>query len=135
MYNAIDYLPGALDDIEGLQSNDPGALAVVLAFLEEAETDPRLIDKFTTYGEVNIGQYLANAKPWQQARASDNLFRIRILNTQATSYRVVYGFDWRQRRIGVLAIVHKEHFDYGIKSVLADRIFNDWHFATAGQPT
>lgn len=131
----IDYLPGALDDIERLESSDPAALASVLIFLEEAEADPQLIDKFTTYGDIDIGQHLANAKPWQKAMATDNLFRIRILNTQATSYRVVYGYDWHQRRIGVLAIVHKEQFDCGINSVLADRIFNDWHIATSGQST
>ena len=131
----IDVLAGALDDIAQLKSKDPAALAVVFAFLQEAEEDTQLIAKFTTRGDLDIGKYCVNAKPWVRARATDNLFRIRILNTQATSYRVVYGYDWRQRRIGILAIVHKEKFDYGINGDLADRIFNDWHTATAGQST
>jgi hypothetical protein len=131
----IDVLTGALSDISLLEKDDPQALATVLAFLQEAEADARLIDKFTTYGDSSIGRFQANVKPWVRARATDNLFRIRILNTPATVYRVVYGYDWRQRRIGILAILHKNLFDYEIDSKIADRIFNDWYVATDGRPT
>jgi hypothetical protein len=77
-----------------------------------------------------------NVKAWVLARcASNNLFRVRVLDTPATVYRVVYGFDWRQRRIGILAILHKDLFDYEIDSQISDRIFNDWYVATDGQAT
>jgi len=131
----IDVLPGALDDIAHLERTDPKALAVVLAFLQEAEADAELIDKFTSYGNVDLGKFRVNIKPWVLARATDNLFRVRILDTPATLYRVVYGYDWRQRRIGILAIVHKDLFDYEIDGQIADRIFDDWYIATDGQPT
>lgn len=131
----IDVLPGALSDISLLEQEDPEALATVLTFLEAAEADARLIDKFTSYGNVDLGRFRANVKPWVRARTTDNLFRIRVLDTPATVYRVVYGYDWRRRRIGILAILHKDLFDYEINSQIADRIFNDWYVATDGQPT
>jgi hypothetical protein len=132
---SIDVLPGAVHDIALLEVSDPEALAVVLTFLQEAEAESRLIDQFTSYGNVDLGKFRVNVKPWVLARATDNLFRIRILDTPATVYRVVYGYDWRQRRIGILAIIHKDLFDYEIDSQIADRIFNDWYVATDGQPT
>jgi hypothetical protein len=132
----IDVLPGAEEDIAELESLDPGALAVVLTVLDEAEADSSIQQKLTTYGDAYIGEWLLNVKPWVVARARrDNLFRFRVLKTAATSYRVVYGYDWRAQRIGVLAIVHKEDFDYGLKSTLSDRIFNDWRAATDHRDT
>ncbi len=131
----IDVLPGAEEDISHLKRTDPRALAVVLAFLEEAEADPALIDKFASRDEANLGKSRVSVKPWASARQKANLFRIRILDTPATRYRVVYGFDWHQRRIGILAILHKDVFDYEIDSRIADRIFADWHAATDGYST
>jgi mRNA-degrading endonuclease RelE of RelBE toxin-antitoxin system len=119
-----------------LRASDPYALAVVVAFLQEADSDEHLIDKFTTHGESAVGPFRVNVKGWVAARRrDDNLYRLRVLDTPATSYRVVYGYDWRKRRVGILAVVHKEEFDYGISSDLADRIQSDWRCATDGLAT
>jgi mRNA-degrading endonuclease RelE of RelBE toxin-antitoxin system len=131
----IDILPGAVKDIQRLRKSDPDALGVILPFLEEADSDPNLIDKFTSRGDVEFENFHINVKCWVAAQRTNNFFRIRILDTPATVYRVVYGYDWRQRRIGILAIVHKEKFDYEIQSELAQRIIRDWHTATQGMPT
>lgn len=132
----LDLLPGAKADLAVLRNADPKVFATVVAFLEEADADDELIDKFTDHGDVTIGRYLANVKPWVLARQSaDNLFRIRVLNTPATVYRVVYGFDWHTRRIGILAVVHKDQFDYGLSSEIAIRIQSDWDCATGGRRT
>jgi mRNA-degrading endonuclease RelE of RelBE toxin-antitoxin system len=132
----IDLLPGAEADLMGLESTDPDALATVIAFLEEAEADDSLIDKFTSHGNFDLSTYRANAKGWVLARRGrNNLYRIRVLGTPATSYRIVYGYDWRQRRIGVLAVLHKDEFDYGLNSEIAERIVVDWRNATGGQDT
>jgi mRNA-degrading endonuclease RelE of RelBE toxin-antitoxin system len=132
----IDVLPGAEEDLDELESLDPEALAVVLAVLDEAEADPAIAQILTTWGNAHVGEWLLNVKPWVVARArGNNLFRFRVLDTAATSYRVVYGYDWRSQRIGVLAIVHKEDFDYGLKSTLSDRIIDDWRAATDQQDT
>jgi len=123
----IDVLPGAERDIEQLKAADPDALAAVLAFLEEAE--------LTTVGDVDFESFRVGVKRWASAQSSGNLLRIRILDTPATVYRVAYGYDWRRRRIGVLAVIHKDHFDYEIDSKLSHRILDDWSIATDGQPT
>jgi mRNA-degrading endonuclease RelE of RelBE toxin-antitoxin system len=127
----VDLLSGARTDLAKLRRTDPEALAVIATFLQEAEADSELIDKCTTHGDNVIGSNKVNVKAWVAARRqSDNLFRFRILDTPATVYRVVYGYDWHTRRIGILAVVHKNDFDYEISSELADRIQADWHRAT-----
>jgi mRNA-degrading endonuclease RelE of RelBE toxin-antitoxin system len=131
----IDLLPGAVQDIDSLCQSDPDALGTILPFLEEASADPALIDKFTTPGDVVFPHFHTNVKRWAGARRTCNFFRIRVLDSPATSYRVVYGYNWHERRIGVLAIVHKDYFDYGLQSELAQRIFDDWHTATEGKFT
>jgi mRNA-degrading endonuclease RelE of RelBE toxin-antitoxin system len=133
---AIDLLPGAKADLAILRRSNPEALAVIAVFLQEADTDDELIEKCTTYDDNSIGSNRINVKPWVAARRqSDNLFRFRILDTPATIYRIVYGYDWHTRRIGILAVVHKDDFDYEISGELADRIQADWHRATDNRST
>jgi mRNA-degrading endonuclease RelE of RelBE toxin-antitoxin system len=133
---AIDLLPGAKADLAVLRRSNPEALAVIAVFLQEADADSELIEKCTTYGDNSIGSNRINVKPWVAARRqSDNLFRFRILDTPATVYRIVYGYDWHTRRIGILAVVHKDDFDYEISGELADRIQADWHRATDDRST
>jgi mRNA-degrading endonuclease RelE of RelBE toxin-antitoxin system len=132
---AIDVLPGADADLAALEQTDPAALGVILTFLDEAEKDPDVIDKLTTHGDVEVGTNRLNIKGWVKARRTDNLLRIRILDTPATTYRIVYGYDWRSRRIGILAIRPKEEFEYEIVGELATRIFSDWDTATGGLRT
>jgi len=133
---AVDLLPGAEADLSALRTSDPAAFATVVVFLQEAEADEELIDKCTTPGNTAIGSHRVNVRAWVVARAASmNLFRFRVLDTPATVYRIVYGYDWRTRRIGILAVVHKDHFDYGLSSDLANRIQDDWDRATDGRVT
>lgn len=132
----IDILPGAREDLIALRRSDRRALAVIATFLEEAAADEKLIEICTTQGENTIGSNRVTVKAWVAARRrADNLFRFRILDTPATVYRVIYGFDWHTRRVGILAVVHKDDFDYGISGELADRIQADWRSATDGRST
>ena len=132
---SIDILPGAKTDLMELRHSDPDAMAVVSSFLQEANADSELVKKCTTRGNVQIGSSQVSVKPWAAARRRDNLFRFRILDTPATVYRIVYGYDWHTRRVGILAVVHKDEFDYATSGELADRILNDWHCATDGLET
>jgi hypothetical protein len=133
---ALDLLSGAKQDLAALRLTDPDAHATVVAFLAEADADEELIGKCTSEGTVEIGPYRVSAVPWHAARRrGDNLFRFRVFDTPATDYRIVYGYDWRTRRIGILAVVHKGKFDYAISTGLADRIRDDWRGATDGRLT
>ena len=136
MYTPIDLLPGARTDLADLRIADPDAVAAIIAFLQEAKADAELLDKFTTHGDVKIGSFKANVKGWVVAKSgANNLFRFRVLDTPATRYRVIYGYDWRTRRIGILGISHKDHFDYDITTDFGRRIVADWRDATGEQDT
>lgn len=132
----FDLHENAERDLEGLAARSPPAAAAIIVALEEIAGDPHGIEHLTTHGEIRIGQQRLNIKPWRAARRHHNIFRLRILDTPATSYRIVYGYHWQVRRIIVLAIVHKEHLDYDqLDSKIAQRILADWNELTDGQAT
>lgn len=136
---SIDILPGAKADIAALRKKDLAAFAVLMVVIQEASADPALVAKLTGFGDVFFGKLRVNVKPWVAARrAKKNLYRFRMLDTPATKYRVIYGYDWSSRRIGILAIIDrddKETFDYELDGALADRIIADWRVATDGRDT
>ena len=123
----VDVHIHAKEDLDLIWKLDPEAAATTLVVLEQLEADPKAIDKLTTYGDNDLGATLINVKPWQRLRKKADLWRFRILDTPATSYRVIYGYQWQTRQLCVLAIVHKEKFDYDdLNSALAYRILTDW---------
>lgn len=123
----VDVHTHAKEDLDLIWESDPEAAATTLAVLEQLEADPKAIDKLTSYGQNDVGATLINVKPWQKMRKKADLWRFRILDTPATSYRVIYGYQWQTRQLCVLAIVHKEKFDYDdLNSPLAFRILADW---------
>jgi mRNA-degrading endonuclease RelE of RelBE toxin-antitoxin system len=123
--------------IRRLRRSDPRAAAATVVALEQVSADPRLIDKLTTVGDVDFGARTVNVKPWITVRkANQNLWRLRVLNTPATSYRIVYGYHWQLRQLRVLAVVHKEDMNYDkTNSDLVQRILADWIEFTGGQAT
>lgn len=133
----IDMLPGGSADLADLRAKDPKAAADLVVFFQEADGDPRIIEKFTTHGDVTIGKdHSANIVGWVEARCGgDNLFRLKLLDPPHLKYRVIYGFDWHTRRIGILAIVRRKGDTYEIDSDLTRRILGDWRTATGGHAT
>lgn len=125
--NIVDVHDHAVDDIRTLRAINIRAAAAVLVVLEQIGADPRAIDKLTTHGENLFGTTRLNVKRWQAAKGIGNLWRFRILDTPATTWRIVYGYHWQTRRICVLAVVEKEEFDYDdLASTLSQRIAEDW---------
>lgn len=123
----IDVHLNAKADIERLVARDRKAAAAVLVALEQVAADPGVIDKLTTSGNNAVGDNRLNVKRWERMRSVDNLWRFRILDTPATAYRVVYGYHWQTRQLCVLAVIHKEEFDYDdLESDFAQRILADW---------
>jgi mRNA-degrading endonuclease RelE of RelBE toxin-antitoxin system len=102
-------------DLDRLWALDEEAAATIQVVLEEADQDPGVLDKLTQHGNNDLpsGQEL-NVKRWQKASAAlkKDVWRLRVLNTPATSYRIVYGYHIQHRQIYVLGMVHKEDFDY-----------------------
>ena len=123
----IDVPNSAQEDIRRLAAKDRKAAAAVLVVLEQLAADPKAIDKLTTHGDNYVGASRLNVKRWESARGIGNLWRFRILDTPATSFRVVYGYHWQTRQLCVLAVVQKDQFDYdNLTSDIAQRILTDW---------
>jgi mRNA-degrading endonuclease RelE of RelBE toxin-antitoxin system len=135
--STFDICESADADLDRLWDNDPKAAAAVVVALDEVQADPELIEKLTTRGDVEFETQRLGIKQWREAqRANNNLWRFRILDTPATSYRVVYGFHWQLRHICILAIGHKDQLDYdNLDKDLSERILADWFDITGGQGT
>lgn len=118
----------AVQDIEQLFISDGRAAVAVLTALEQVKADPRVaLDKLTTYGNNHVGGSRLNVKQWRAMRDTANLWRFRILDTLATSYRVLYGYHVQTKQLCIFAVVHKDNFDYDdLNSDLAKRIKKDW---------
>lgn len=123
----INVHENAVKDILALRSADKHAAAIVLSTLEQLKADPDVIDKLTTFGSNNIGSVRLGVKRWESMRHRANLWRFRVFDTPATNYRVIYGYHWQTRQLCILAVVHKEDFDYDdLNSDIARRIASDW---------
>ena len=122
----IDIHENAVEDLRRVKGENPRAAATILVTLEQIEADPKAIDKLTTHGDNQVGAERIGIKSWQEAKRIGNLWRFRVFDTPATVYRVVYGYHWQTRQICVLAVVHKEEFNYELDSDIAKRILADW---------
>ena len=125
---SLDVHINAKQDIIDIAKTDSGAASTILAFLQEAKSDLDFVDKLLTYGHGEIGQYDFNAKQWQAAKASTNLWRLRILDTPATTYRVVYGYHWEYKQLVIYAVLKKSDFNYDdLTTNINKRIIADWN--------
>lgn len=122
----IDIHDHAKADLRSLKTSAPRAAAAVLVALQQMEADPRLIDKLTTHGDNEFGPVRIGVRAWEKAKGIGNLWRFRVFDTPATVYRVIYGYHHQTKQICVLAVVHKEEFDYELDSDIARRILRDW---------
>lgn len=123
----IDVNAHAEADLDAISSTDPDGAAAVLVALEQIEADPKAIDKLLTKGDNQFGVVHVNVKAWRTAKKKGNLWRFRILDTPATVYRIVYGYHWQTKQLCILAVVHKETFNYDdLNSDIAQRILADW---------
>lgn len=129
----VDLRKNAENDIRKLRAINKPAAAAVMVALEQIEADPKAIDKLTTHGDdPEVGKndpVRLGIKRWETAKGpgAPQLWRFRIFDTPATVYRVVYGYHWQTRQICILAVVHKDEFDYdNLDSDIAKRILDDW---------
>lgn len=128
MIRILDVHIHAVEDLRRIRVEDPDSYAAIFATLNLVRDDPDTIDKLTTHGDNLFGVTRLGVKRWETAqKKGHNLWRFRILDTAATVYRVVYGYNYKIRRVCVLAVVRKEEFNYDdITSGIAQRIHSDW---------
>ena len=122
----IELHDHAKDDLRELRVADLAAFSDAAMLLEQIRSDPKAIDKLTTFGNNSVGDNRINVKRWIKADPR-NIWRLRFLDSAATTYRIVYGYHWQTQTLHVLAVVKKEEFDYDNPcSEIARRIFRDW---------
>ena len=132
----INLLSGANSDLWAMAARSPQAAAAVVALLQELSADSSVLEAVTERGDIGLGSLRISVAPWRAAREQrNNLSRIRILDSPATSFRVIVGFDWRQRRAAVLAVLSKDENTYEIFSERGRRIVAEWREFTAGWDT
>lgn len=119
----------AADDLRALALTDRQAVATILVFLQELKNAPQnAIDLLTTRGNNEFKDFKFNVDDWKSAAKFGNLWRLRILETPATVYRVIYGYNWKAKQLCVLAIVKKDEYDYDdLKTLINQRIITDWN--------
>lgn len=123
----VDICKSAEADIRALRKSNVKAATEIATTLELIEEDPDAIKKLTRHGDNVFGAARLNVKRWEAAQRTGNLWRFRILDSVATSCRIVYGYHWQTRTICVLAVVKKEDFDYDdLSSDISRRILEDW---------
>ena len=135
-YMKIEVLSGATSDLWAMAAGSPQAAAAVVALLQELSADFSVLEAVTERADIWLGRLRISVAPWRAARERrNNLSRIRILDSPATSFRMIVGFDWRQRRAAVLAVLPKDEHTYEIFSDRGRRIVAEWREFTAGRDT
>jgi mRNA-degrading endonuclease RelE of RelBE toxin-antitoxin system len=123
----VDIHASAVGDLEELWAADPKAAAIVAVVLDELQADPTLAGTLIVHGDAPLAGFRLGVSKWQKARTiGAQIWRFRIFDTPATSYRVVYGYHAQTKQLCVLAVVHKENFDYEFDSPIGARILDDW---------
>jgi mRNA-degrading endonuclease RelE of RelBE toxin-antitoxin system len=116
--------PDAADDLRKLMQTDPFAAGKVLALLQQAKHDPKIIDSLLDhdFGTEHTAPY--HVSKWQEFwRIGYDLWRLKIWLEPKGSlrYRIVYAYDPRSLQYHVLAIVHRD-FNYESDHEFTQRI-------------
>jgi hypothetical protein len=114
----------AANDLRGLMIANPGAASKIAAFLQQAKSDPRIIDSLLDhdFGDDRKGPYHVS-KWFEFWNTGFNLWRVKLWTFPkgSLSYRIVYAYQPSTQHYHVLAIVHRD-FDYQTDHVITQRI-------------
>lgn len=114
----------AAEDLRQLMGSDKFAAAKVLALLQQAKHDPRIIATLLDheFGEDHSATY--HVSRWQNFwRAGYNLWRLKIWLEPKGSlrYRIIYAYQPVTLQYHVLAVVHRD-FNYDKDHEITKRI-------------
>lgn len=122
--------PDAAADLRRLMEIDKFAAGKVLALLQQAKQDPKIIDSLLDhdFGEDHSAAYHVS-KWFAFWNAGYNIWRLKIWMEPKGSlrYRIVYAYQPKTLQYHVLAIVHRD-FDYKSDHEITSRIrkaYND----------
>lgn len=112
--SSLSIHPDAAADLRRLMETDKFAAGKVLALLQQAKHDPKIIESLLdhNFGEDHSAAYHVS-KWFEFWNAGYNIWRLKIWMEPKGSlrYRIVYAYEPKTFQYHVLAIVHRD-FDY-----------------------
>ena len=116
--------PDAAADLRRLMVADKFAAGKVLALLQQAKHDPKIIDSLLDhdFGDDHSAAYHVS-KWFSFWNAGYNIWRLKIWMEPkgGLRYRIVYAYEPRTLQYHVLAVVHRD-FDYKCDHEITSRI-------------
>lgn len=117
--------PDAADDLRKLMLSDRFAAGKVIALLEQAKRDSKIIDSLLDhdFGADHSAAY--HVSKWYEFwNVGFNIWRLKIWIEPNSSlrHRIVYAYEPASLRYYVLAVVHR-NFDYKKDHEITNRIF------------
>jgi hypothetical protein len=106
----------AVADLRAIRASDPEAFGRLFALLEQLKADLTWVDRLldSGHGSDRVGP-IAVMK-WHDAHrvAGLPLWRLKFwdLEKSGLKYRVIYLYNWPDRSYNVMAVVHRDSFDY-----------------------
>lgn len=122
---AIFIHDDAKADLLALRDSEPQAAGRILAFLEQLEGDPDLLDRLTQHDYGAHGSADFHVSKWQaQWRKGRDLWRFKVwdLEEKGLRYRVVYAFVAGKQHYHVLAITPRRDFNYEESDPICQRV-------------
>ena len=122
--SSLSIHPDAAADLRRLMETDKTAGGKVLALLQQAKHDPRIIDSLLdhNFGADHTAVYHVS-KWFEFWNAGYNIWRLKIWSEPKGSlrYRIVYAYEPGTLQYHVLAVVHR-NFDYKSDHEITSRI-------------
>lgn len=121
---SLSIHPDAAADLRRLMESDKFAAGKVLALLEQAKRDPKIIDSLLdhNFGGDHTAAY--HVSKWHEFwNVGYNIWRLKIWMEPQGSlrYRIVYAYEPKSLQYNVLAVVHR-NFDYKRDHEITERI-------------
>ncbi len=116
--------PDAVADLRQLMVTDKFAAGKVLALLQQAKSDPKIIDSLLDHGFGDNHQASYHVSKWFAFwNAGYNIWRLKLWMEPNGSlrYRIVYAYEPKTLQFHVLAIVHRD-FNYETDHEITQRI-------------
>lgn len=127
---SLSIHPDAAADLRRLTETDRFAAGKVLALLQQAKHDPKIIESLLDhdFGDDHSAAYHVS-KWFEFWNAGYNIWRLKMWMEPKGSlrYRIVYAYEPRTLQYHVLAVVHRD-FDYRRDHEITNRIqraYND----------
>lgn len=106
----------AVADLKAIQVSDPDAFGKLFALLEQLKTEPSWIARLLDSGHGSDRFGPIAVMKWHDAHriARLPLWRLKFwdLEKNGLKYRVIYIYNWPDLSFNVMAVVHRDSFDY-----------------------